>query len=267
MATWEIDGPRKLPLEDVRQLRVSTVRGTVNVVGTDGPPSLEVTQVKGRALRVRTINGRVEVTQDWHAQLLALFLAQHRRGPIELTVAVPRDCPVELRLIASDGVVSGLRSRVGARAVSGSLTLVGLSGPVEAQSVSGAIEAHGVSGGLRTETVSGEITLVAGSGNIHGKSVSGAITVDPDAALDGDVTLSTTSGDITVRVPEESALRVQFHSTSGQIASAFPELARADMPGMHMAQGVLGAGTGRLWASSTSGHLSLLRRGAIEELS
>jgi hypothetical protein len=266
MRTWSIEGPQKIGLGDVSSLRVSTVRGSVNVVGTDGPATVEVSQVRGQPLTVRDVDGHVEIGQEHRHGVRDWFSRRNRPGPVDVTVAVPRGCPTELRLVTSQCVVSGLRSRVDARSVSGELTLVGLSGSVNVRTVSGAIEAHGLIGGLRSETVSGEIILVESSGDVYSKSVSGAITVDLDAAVDGDVTLSTVSGDITVRAPEASELQVQFHSTSGQIASAFPELARTDMPGMHMAHGILGAGTGRLWASSTSGHIALLRRGAADQL-
>ena len=63
-----------------------------------------------------------------------------------------------------------------------------------------------------------------------------------------------------MRLPGASDLEVKLESTSGQVASAFDELEHERAPGRHAAGGRLGAGTGRLRVTSTSGHVALLRR-------
>ena len=63
-----------------------------------------------------------------------------------------------------------------------------------------------------------------------------------------------------MRLPEASDLEVKLQSTSGQVTSAFDHLEHEQAPGRHSARGRLGAGGGRLRASSTSGHVALLRR-------
>ena len=138
-----------------------------------------------------------------------------------LTLAVPRDCRVELKVVSASLMVGGLQAPVEVHTVSGEITLTGLRGPVEAESVSGPVQASGVTGDLSARTV---------------------------------------SGDLTVRLPETSDLQVKLQSTSGQVSSAFEQLERDRTPGRYTAWGRLGAGTGRLRAASTSGHVALLRR-------
>jgi DUF4097 and DUF4098 domain-containing protein YvlB len=108
--------------------------------------------------------------------------------------------------------------------------------------------------------VSGDLTVAEGGGSVRAHTVSGAIALDLEASGDRDIQLSSVSGDLTVRLPGISDLQVQLQSTSGQVASAFDELALDRTPGRHAAEGRLGAGTGRLRATSTSGHVALLRR-------
>ena len=56
-------------------------------------------------------------------------------------------------------------------------------------------------------------------------------------------------------------LRVRTVAGSvGLVASAFDELHREGQPALRSIRGRLGAGTGRLQASTTSGHAALLRR-------
>ena len=106
----------------------------------------------------------------------------------------------------------------------------------------------GLRGPVDAHTVSGEITLTGLRGPVEAESVSGPVQA------------SGVTGDLTVRLPETSDLEVKLQSTSGQVASAFEQLEHDHTPGRHSARGRLGAGGGRLRASSTSGHVALLRR-------
>jgi DUF4097 and DUF4098 domain-containing protein YvlB len=95
---------------------------------------------------------------------------------------------------------------------------------------------------------------------VRARTISGAIAMDLGPSGDRDIQLSSVSGDLTVRLPEASDLQVRLQSTTGQVASAFGQLEHDRTPGRHAARGRLGSGTGRLQASSTSGHVALLRR-------
>jgi len=146
------------------------------------------------------------------------------------------------------------------RTISGEITLAGCSGQVEAQTVSGVVQAHGVAGDLWAHTVSGDLTLVEGGGTVGARTISGTVTLDVSTPGAGDIRVTTVSGDVTIRLPQASDLQVQVQSTSGQVASAFDELHREGQPALRSIRGRLGAGTGRLQASTTSGHVALLRR-------
>jgi len=122
------------------------------------------------------------------------------------------------------------------------------------------VQASAISGDLSAATVSGEITVAEGGGSVRAKTISGTIAMDLGPSGDRDIELSSVSGEVTVRVPEASDLEVRLQSTSGQVASAFGQLEHDRTPGQHAARGRLGSGTGRLRASSTSGHVALLRR-------
>jgi DUF4097 and DUF4098 domain-containing protein YvlB len=105
-----------------------------------------------------------------------------------------------------------------------------------------------------------------GGGSVRARTVSGSVAVDLQARGDRDINLSSVSGDLTVRLPETSDLQVKLSSTSGQVSSAFDQLEHDRSPGRDLATGRLGAGTGRLRAASTSGHIALLRRAPEAQL-
>ena len=95
---------------------------------------------------------------------------------------------------------------------------------------------------------------------VGARTISGTVTLDVSTPGAGDIRVTTVSGDVTIRLPQASDLQVQVQSTSGQVASAFDELHREGQPALRSIRGRLGAGTGRLQASTTSGHVALLRR-------
>jgi Putative adhesin len=262
MAAWTIEEPQKLTFDTVRRLRVRAVAGSVGVVGGDERPTLEVSELHGAPLRVRHHDGELEIDyerQRWPGPL-GWLVGPRRRWSAVISLAVPRDCEVDVGAVSAGVMVSGLRAPLVARTVSGEITLAGCSGQVEAQTVSGAVQAHGVAGDLWAHTVSGDLTLVESGRSIGARTISGTVTLDLSAPGDGDIRVTSVSGDVTIRVPQASDLQVQLQSTSGQVASAFDELHRVGRPAQRRISGRLGAGTGRLRASTTSGHVALLRR-------
>ena len=263
MGSWTLDQPDKLTFDEVQRVLVKTVEGMVSVVGSDDRPTLELSELSGEPLRVRLEGGALTVDYErpWRPWPLSWLTGGTQRRKAVLTLAVPRDCRVELRVVSASLMVGGLAAPVEAHTVSGEITLAGLRGPVEAESVSGPVQASGVTGDLSASTVSGDLTVAeGGGGSVRARTVSGAVTIDLQASGDRDINLTSVSGDLTVRLPETSDLQVKLQSTSGQVSSAFEQLARDRTPGRYTAWGRLGAGTGRLRAASTSGHVALLRR-------
>ena len=263
MGRWTLDHPDKLTFDEVDRVLVKIVEGSVSVVGGDDRPTLELSELIGEPLRVRHEGEALTIDYErpWRPWPLAWLAGRGGRRKAMLTLAVPRDCRVELRVVSASLMVGGLHAPVEAHTVSGEITLTGLRGRVEAESVSGPVEASSVTGDLSARTVSGDLTVAeGGGGSVRARTVSGAVAIDLLARGDRDISLSSVSGDLTVRLPETSDLQVKLQSTSGQVTSAFDQLEHDRTPGRYTAWGRLGAGTGRLRAASTSGHVALLRR-------
>jgi len=235
MPTWQIDAPQRLTLDgDVRQLDVWFAQGKLRVVGTEGPPRIDIRKVGSRGITISLEEGILSVRHP---------LRTGRWGGAFWWFA------------------SGLREGATVDVTSGSITLMGLGGQVRAKTISGSIEAMGVAGDLRMETVSGEISLAESPAEqVFARTISGAVTCDLDNPEAYDVRLSTTSGEITVRVPSDADLNVNLNATSGRVRSAFPEVRGSGMPGLNSASGRLGTGRGTLQAHAVSGSVSLLSR-------
>ncbi|MBE1487192.1 DUF4097 family beta strand repeat-containing protein [Plantactinospora soyae] len=267
MASWTVDGPRRLTIDEpVDQLVVRLTSGRVNIVGTEGPARIEITQTGRQPVIIEQQDGRLSVRHRKIGTWLLVFRWLTREAGPEVSIAVPATARVDLWMAEGSVVASGLTEATKVDVTSGQVTLMGLSGRTTARLVSGPVEALGVSGDLTMETVSGELILADGSAErVRASTVSGAITCDLDSPGNSEIQLGATSGSVTVRVPEDSDLNVHLHTTSGQISSDFPQLrVGAGLTPVKDSRGVLGAGVGSLRASTVSGSIVLLARRTAE---
>jgi hypothetical protein len=201
----------------------------------------------------------------WRGFLKWLDRKGWRRSAV-VSLAVPADTRVEVGVVGAAAVVSGLRGPSVVKGVTGDTTLVALSGPVRADTVSGNLEAQAVTGDLRFNSVSGDLTVVEGSGSsVRAESVSGSMIVDLDPEGPTDVGLTSVSGEIAIRLPSPADAEVEANTASGTISNAFEGLRVHGQWGAHKVTGRLGAGTGRLRATTVSGSIALLRRPPAED--
>lgn len=265
MPEWSVAEPQKLTFDSsVSDLQVRIVSGTVNVVGTEeGSARLEVSEIKGPPLVVTQKGGTLTVAYEdlpWKGFLKWLDRKGWRRSAV-VSLAVPAETRVEVGVVDAAAVVSGIRGPAAVKGVTGDTTLVGVSGPVRADTVSGNLEAQAVTGDLRFKSVSGDLTVVEGSGrSVRADSVSGSMIVDLDPDGPTEVSLTSVSGEIAIRLPHPGDAEVEANTASGTISNAFDGLRVHGQWGAHKITGRLGAGTGRLRATTVSGSIALLRR-------
>ncbi|MFE7314467.1 DUF4097 domain-containing protein [Streptomyces sp. NPDC057555] len=267
---WTVPGPRTWEFkEPVGALTVRLVSGTVNVVGTseDGPARLEVSAVDGPPLSVSYKDGTLSVGYEdlpWKGFLKLLDPKGWHRSAV-VSVTVPAATRVEVAVVGAGAVISGISGPTELRGVTGDGTLVGLSGPVRADTVGGGVEAQALTGDLRFHSVSGDLTVVEGTGAVRAESVNGDMVLDLDPATGAEIELTTVSGEIAIRLPDPADARVEAGTTTGVVTNAFDDLRVTGQWGAKRITGSLGAGTGRLRATTVSGALALLRRPAPEE--
>ncbi|GEC07484.1 hypothetical protein SSP24_51390 [Streptomyces spinoverrucosus] len=271
MSEWSVAEPSKLTFDEpVSELHVRIVNGTVNVVGTDeGSARLQVGEIEGPPLLVTQEGGTLTVAYEdlpWKGFLKWLDRKGWRRSA-EVSLAVPVRTRVEVGVVSAAAVVSGIEGGTEVKGVSGDTTLVGLVGPVRADTVSGSVEAQALSGDLRFNSVSGDLTVVEGAGSaVKADSVSGSMIVDLDpTARPTDVSLTSVSGEIAIRLPHPADAEVEANTASGAVSNAFEDLRVTGQWGAKRITGRLGAGNGRLKATTVSGSIALLRRPPVED--
>ncbi|MFC5724805.1 DUF4097 domain-containing protein [Streptomyces gamaensis] len=271
-SSWSLPAPQKIAFEEpVTAVAVRLVGGAVNVVGTDSAPAgLELTLIDGPPLTATLDGGVLTVTYDdlpwsWES-LKKMGLPKglrakdwHRRA--ELTLTVPKAAGVDVSVVSASTVVSHVGGATRLRGVSGDSTLLGLTGEVNADTVSGRLEAQALAGDLRFKSVGGGLTLVESTGGaVHADSVSGdfVIGLAPTASAP-DLDLTTVSGEIAIRLPRPADAEVDAGTTSGALSCTFDELRVSNQFMAKRVTGRLGAGRGRLKATTVSGSVALLR--------
>lgn len=270
MSRWTIDEPTTLDFDGVVALKATLIAGSVSVLASDFSagaasgeaerPSIKITGLDGPPLVIGHEAGMLTITHErlWEGVLSWL---RTQKCHADITVTVPRDCPVTLNLVSADAVVSGLTARASIKSASGDVTLDGLLGTVDANTVSGALEAQGLDGAVTFTSVSGDLTLAGGSvDRLAARTVSGRIAADVDLAGESRVEANTVSGEVALRIPEDAGAEVSLNSATGRIDTSFAELGRQDRAVARSVNGKLGDGSGRLSVNTVSGSVTLLGR-------
>ena len=258
---WTIEAPASLEFDDVAELRVRLIAGSVAVLATTGKPTLQVSSIEGDPLNVTLADGVLTVAHEnlsWEGLLKWL---RPQRHAATVTVSVPRKCRAQVGVVSATAVMSGMGARASVKSVSGGITLDGVTGEVDANTVSGALEAQGINGTLSFSTVSGDLTLAEGwLERLDANMVSGDVTADVDLDPLGGLNVNTVSGEVVLRLPAEADAQVNLHSVSGDVRSEFAELRRSSAPASRSVSGSLGAGSGHVSVTTMSGRVMLLRR-------
>jgi hypothetical protein len=251
-------------------VRLVAAAGRVKIIGTDGPATLEVAKVTGQPLDVELSDAGELVIRhggcgEGRPHLFQLLLAG-KRIETDLSLALPPDALVDVRVVSGPVVVSNFHERVSVKGVAGEVTLAGVHGSAQVSTASGAITAEQVTGDLTVKAISGPITVMAGAGGaIDLSAVSGAIALDLEELVPSSVKLQCVSGAMTVRLPHDPDVRVDLGTSNGKAVSAFPEVTASGARGAQRLSGTVGAGTAELRGKTISGSVTLLRRSADEE--
>ncbi|MEU8250534.1 DUF4097 family beta strand repeat-containing protein [Nonomuraea sp. NPDC048916] len=263
MQQWTIEGPERLTFGPVTSLDVRIVAGKLAVLASDGPPTLEVADLESASPLVVTYD---EDTRELSVAFKDLtwdgllgWLRRDRRKTVA-TLTMPKQCAVNAGVVSASAVVAGFENNTQVKGVSGEIVLDGVSGKVSAHTVSGDVESRAMEGDLAFNSVSGDLTVADGTPRrLRANTVSGRITTDLRLRPTGHVTLTTVSGDILVRLPEDVEADVRIRSTSGRLVSTFEKLSNESGPGSKSLSGRLGGGMAALSATTVSGEVALLK--------
>ena len=153
-------------------------------------------------------------------------------------------------------VPAGLTLRIGT--VSGDLTASNLDGELELSSVSGDVRLDGGRGQrIELETVSGDVDLLdVRAREVAGNTVSGEVTFRGPILDSGTYEFTTTSGDISLGIPERPNATLSAATFSGRFSS---DLETTQQSGRHRRRhsATWGSGSAKLDVESLSGDIRI----------
>ncbi len=150
--------------------------------------------------------------------------------------------------------------------VEGDMDISSTSGIVRLRKGSGRFEGETSSGDIRLEELEGAFSLSTSSGDVllaSGKGWGTTETISGDVeivlqGLEGDVTISTTSGNVDMVLTEAASFTLDFDSASGGCSTFFDEMLSFNKKGNH-AEGQYGSGENAVRVSTTSGDLRMMK--------
>jgi hypothetical protein len=270
--TFNVSGPARLQL--------SNIRGSVEIrPGEDGVICVSAVKDSGRGDASRTeiemiqeADGAVKVSTRFPDAAFGWLIGSFP-CPVEYVVTAPRQCSLRISGVSNSASAEGFEGEFSFNTVSGAIDLRQLKGPVKASSVSGAMELEAVSGEMRLNTVSGRIKGERLSGPLHVDTVSGRVELAESSIASADATavsagmdletalsegpyrFKSVSGEVTLRVPEETHCSAELHTVSGSLRLGLPATSQSRGHGAQTAE-VQGGGV-KVYLGSVSGDLSI----------
>lgn len=143
--------------------------------------------------------------------------------------------------------------------VSGDMQTTGGSGTVNAHSTSGNIRVEGFQGKYDFSTVSGTVYAEGSDGYGRASSTSGDITIEL-AKVSGEISMDSTSGEVTLRIPVETGCTLEAATTSGDITTFLKDM-EYNKRGNQAQGSNPGEGNTSIRIDTTSGDIRVEERG------
>jgi hypothetical protein len=208
----------------------------------------------GAQIRIRNISGDVKIS-GYSGSIVEVIAHKEGRDRdaiqieensksdrLELGVRYPeksRNTDVSVNFVVR--VPQSIHYVLDISSVSGNVQLTDVTGQIKSESVSGNVHVQNIVGIVNAHTVSGEV-------NVEIRQLQGA----------GDLNISSVSGGVHVKAPQDLDADVKMSSVSGAIKTDFPIQVRTPRYGPgQSASAQLGSGSRRIHLSSVSGGISL----------
>lgn len=213
------------------------------------------------AVRVQARH-RADVGVEIDARGSLVQIETNRPGkPVEYSLTVPADMPLEIEVIHGEIDVAGMRSALQIQSVNGAITVRGGSGPIDLGSVQGSITLEDASGDVHAETVNGRIQLRGiESGRVTAETVNGGVAYSGSIRDDGWYRFSTHNGPIDLTIPAGVGAVFTASTFNGTLETAFPVTLHEAKEGKEFSF-TLGAGGARIELESFNGTMSIRRTG------
>ena len=213
-------------------LAVENFSGNVKVGSWDRPQLRVVARHSGRTeVDIDTVGARVEIE----------VTGRFGPGQADLELTVPRAFGVSVEGVNTGIDIQGVEGDLSLETVNGDIGVRGARGRVQAESVQGMVAIEESTGRISASSMNRGIRIRNSGGEFHVEAVNGAVSmqgihsrrVDAETVNgpveyegriypDGNYSLASHNGRITMVVPEGTNARVSVYTFNGRLTSSFP---------------------------------------------
>ena len=205
-------------LEPGARVEVSSIRGHVEIVNSDGPTA-EVKIIRTARTRADLEYHKIEVAQTGNSLVVrGIQEPEERRG---------RNIQVDHQVILK----LPRRIDLSVKSVSGSLTAGDVDGQTQVSSISGSVKIGNVDGKLLVSSVSGSVEVGKVGAEARVSSVSGNVRLDQ---VNGSFEVSSVSGSVNTTLASLNPQGIQIKSVSGSVEIGFKTDVNADFTADHV---------------------------------
>ncbi len=218
-----------------------------------------------------------------HSSSLVNLRTRHQFGPkaVDYDIMVPASTDIDINgtftsadvdgvegsvrinTVQGDIFVNGGRGRIALGSVQGDVALENADGRINVESVNGSVSVENSTGTIRAEGVNGRIRLERiTSSDVSAVTTNGSVSYDGTIERNGQYSLSTHNGDVTVIMDAEVDAVLTISTFQGDIDSDFPLTLQRTRGRDRRFTFTLGQGSARIELESFGGTIRLQRRSA-----
>jgi hypothetical protein len=139
----------------------------------------------------------------------------------------------------------------------GGIELTGTQGAAHVRTSNGGITLREVRGDMELKSSNGSLKVVHSAGALTARTSNGAIQAElTDLPRDADLTLETTNGGVTLKLPRDARLSIDAKTSNGGVSTDFT-LDGGEKPGRHSLVGDVNGGGSRLSIRTSNGGIHI----------
>ena len=264
VATEKINESKTFKPEEISEIEISLVSADLNIIPTTkgeiivhfyGEVSTNIKRNIPELLAYKT--GDKLYVETLRSKDIIIFGININRTTMDIYIPEILLEEFKINVVSGDVIIEDIETaRLNLGTVSGDIKIEELvTEKIRANSTSGDITVKDYTGNIDAGSTSGDISLMGGRDNedIDVSTVSGDILIEQDAV--SDMKLGSTSGDIKIKLPEESQFYLDISTVSGEIKHDFS--IKIISSGRRDLEGEIGDGDERIMISTISGDVTI----------
>jgi len=251
-------------LEPGARVEVSSIRGSVKIVNSDGPTAI-VQIIRTARTRADLEYHKVEVQQRGNSLVVRGVQEPEERRERNVQVnhqvilTLPRRIDLSVNSISGSVTAPEVDGPVRVSSISGSVNIGNLLGKLEVNSVSGSVEIGNVGADVRVNSVSGSVNLGQVNGSVQVSSVSGGVKTTLVSLSPEGIRINSVSGSVEIALKSDVNADFSAEGVTGQVYLDVPNVVREGEEKSHNVRARIGAGGTSITVSSVSGNVRLTR--------